>query len=215
MTLERSVMREQIKELIIKRILEGTYQPGQRVVELQLVQELGVSQAPVREALRDLEAMKFIESEPYRGARVRQVTREELTETYPVRAALEELAGGMTGPVVDDGMLRMLETEIQNMLEAARKQDQHGLLVHDARFHEIIVEGAGNTVLLDCWSGLRIEAYTLVSMIKSHLDLIAIANAHLPILDALRQRDGSLAGKVMREHIEHFASSLFGDEPDE
>ena len=57
MTLERSVMREQIKELIIKRILEGTYQPGQRVVELQLVQELGVSQAPVREALRDLEAM--------------------------------------------------------------------------------------------------------------------------------------------------------------
>ena len=152
MTLERSVMREQIKELIIKRILEGTYKPGQRVVELQLVQELGVSQAPVREALRDLEAMKFIESEPYRGARVRQVTREELTETYPVRAALEELAGSMTGPVVDDGMLRMLETEIQNMLEAARKQDQHGLLVHDARFHEIIVEGAGNTVLLDCWS---------------------------------------------------------------
>ena len=84
MTLERSVMREQIKELIIKRILKGTYQPGQRVVELQLVQELGVSQAPVREALRDLEAMKFIESEPYRGARVRQVAREELTETYPV-----------------------------------------------------------------------------------------------------------------------------------
>ena len=141
MTLVRTVMREQIKELIIKRILEGTYKPGQRVVELQLVQELGVSQAPVREALRDLEAMKFIESEPYRGARVRQVTREELTETYPVRAALEELAGGITGPVVDDGMLRMLETEIQNMLEAARKQDQHGLLVHDARFHEIIVEG--------------------------------------------------------------------------
>ena len=101
----------------------------------------------------------------------------------------------MTGPLVDDSMLRLLETEIQNMLEAARKKDQHGLLVHDARFHEIIVEGAGNTVLLDCWSGLRIEAYTLVSMIKSHLDLIAIANAHLPILDALRQRDGSLAGR--------------------
>ena len=103
----------------------------------------------------------------------------------------------------------------QAVLSLGELHDQHGLLVHDARFHEIIVEGAGNTVLLDCWSGLRIEAYTLVSMIKSHLDLIAIANAHLPILDALRQRDGSLAGKVMREHIEHFASSLFGDEPDE
>lgn len=212
MTLSRSVMREQIKELIIQRILEGTYKPGDRVVELQLVQELGVSQAPVREALRDLEAMRFIETEPYRGARVRQVSRQELTESYPVRAALEELAGGMAAPRTDDSMLRMLETEIQNMLEAARNRDQHGLLVHDARFHEIIIEQAGNTVLLDSWSGLRIEAYTLVSVIKSHLDLVAIANAHLPIVDALRQRDGLLAGKVMRAHIEHFGSALFGDD---
>lgn len=215
MTLSRSVMREQIKELIIQRILEGTYKPGDRVVELQLVQELGVSQAPVREALRDLEAMRFIETEPYRGARVRQVSRQELTESYPVRAALEELAGGMAAPRTDDSMLRMLETEIQNMLEAARNRDQHGLLVHDARFHEIIIEQAGNSVLLDSWSGLRIEAYTLVSVIKSQLDLVAIANAHLPIVDALRQRDGHLAGKVMRQHIEHFGSALFGEDTDD
>jgi DNA-binding GntR family transcriptional regulator len=214
-TLSRSVMRDQIRELVIQRILDGTYVPGQRVVELQLVQELGVSQAPVREALRDLEAMRFIETEPFKGARVRQVSRAELTETYPVRAALEELAGQMAAPVVDNNMLRLLETEIQNMLEAARSKDQHGLLVHDARFHELVVEGAGNTVLLDSWSGLRIEAYTLVSVIKSHLDLVAIANAHLPILEALRQRDGGLTGKVMREHIEHFGSTLFGDEEDD
>ena len=215
MTLSRSVLREQVKEVIIQRILDGTYAPGDRVVELSLVQELGVSQAPVREALRDLEAMRFIESEPYRGARVRQVSHKELTETYPVRAALEELAGHMAAPSVDNNVLRMLETEIQNMLEAARRKDQHGLLVHDARFHEVIVEQAGNTVLLDSWSGLRIEAYTLVSVIKSHLDLVAIANAHLPILDALRQRDGTLAGKVMREHIEHFGNTLFGGDPND
>ena len=215
MTLSRSVMRDQIRELIIQRILDGTYQPGQRVVELQLVQELGVSQAPVREALRDLEAMRFIETEPFKGARVRQVSRAELTEAYPVRAALEELAGQIAAPLVDNNMLRLLETEIQNMLEAARSKDQHGLLVHDARFHELIVEGAGNTVLLDSWSGLRIEAYTLVSLVKSDEDLVAIANTHLPILDALRQRDGELAGKVMREHIEHFGSQLFGDDHDD
>ena len=214
MTLSRSVLREQIKEVIIQRILDGTYAPGDRVVELALVQELGVSQAPVREAIRDLEAMRFIESEPYRGARVRQVTHKELTETYPVRAALEELAGHMAAPGVDNNVLRMLESEIQNMLEAARRKDQHGLLVHDARFHELIVEQAGNSVLLDSWSGLRIEAYTLVSVVKSNLDLVAIANTHLPILDALRQRDGDLAGKVMRAHIEHFGNTLFGGDPD-
>jgi len=209
-TLQRSVMREQIKELIIQRILDGTYKPGDRVVELQLVQELGVSQAPVREALRDLEAMRFIETEPYRGARVREVTPQELNETYPVRAALEELGGQLAVAHADDKTFQLLEAEIAHMQVAAINHDQHELLVHDARFHEIILETARNTVLLDTWSGLRIEAYTLVSVIKSQLDLGAIAQAHEPIVTALRQRDADLTGKVMREHIEHFGNTLFG-----
>jgi DNA-binding GntR family transcriptional regulator len=99
------------------------------------------------------------------------------------------------------------------MRKAARNQDQHGLLVHDARFHELVVEAAGNSVLLDAWSGLRIEAFTLVSVITSHLDLVAIANTHLPILDALRQGDGDMTGKVMREHINTFGDLLTGDQP--
>ncbi|MCY4726344.1 GntR family transcriptional regulator [Nocardioides sp. STR2] len=210
MTLQRSVMREQIKELVIQRILEGTYKPGDRVVELQLVQELGVSQAPVREALRDLEAMRLIETEPYRGARVREVTPEELTESYPVRAALEELAGQLASTLATEETFTLLEAEMQNMHDAAEANDQHGLLVHDARFHEVIVEAAGNSVLLDSWGGLRIEAFTLVSVIKSQLDLGAIAQTHQPIVDALRQRDADLTGKVMRDHIEHFGSTLFG-----
>ncbi|HEX5995566.1 MAG TPA: GntR family transcriptional regulator [Jiangellales bacterium] len=212
MTLERTVMREQIKELLIQRILDGTYKPGERIVELQLVNELGVSQAPVREALRDLEAMRFIQTEPYKGARVRAVTRDELAESYPVRAALEELAGQMAAPRADAELLSRLEAEIQNMLTAARAQDQHGLLVHDARFHELVVEAAGNSVLLDAWSGLRIEAFTLVSMLTSHLDLAAIANTHLPILEALRHGDAELTGKVMREHIQTFGDLLTGDQ---
>ena len=82
MSLERTVMREQIKELIIRRILDGSYKPGERIVELQLVHELQVSQAPVREALRDLQAMRLIDTEPYKGARVRALTRAELAEAH-------------------------------------------------------------------------------------------------------------------------------------
>lgn len=209
MTLQRNVMREQIKQLVIQRILDGAYRPGDRVVELQLVQELGVSQAPVREALRDLEAMRFIESEPYRGARVREVTPHELNETYPVRAALEELAGQLAAARVDDEIFQLLEVEMGQMGQAAADGDQRRLLVHDARFHEIVVETAANGVLLDSWSGLRIEAFTLVSVIKSKLDLQAIADAHRPIVEALRLRDADQAGKVMREHIEQFGNTLF------
>ena len=211
MTLERTVMREQIKELLIQRILEGTYKPGERIVELQLVQELGVSQAPVREALRDLEAMRFIDSEPYKGARVRAVSRDELAQSYPVRAVLEELAGQMATPRATVELFSQLDSEVQDMRKAARNKDQHSLLVHDARFHELIVEAAGNTILLDTWSGLRIEAFTLVSVVTSHLDLVAIANTHLPILDALRSGDAHLTGKVMREHITSFGDMLTGE----
>jgi DNA-binding GntR family transcriptional regulator len=213
MTIERTVMREQIKELIIQRILEGTYKPGERIVELQLVNELGVSQAPVREALRDLEAMRFIDSEPYKGARVRAVSRDELAQSYPVRAVLEELAGRIAADRSRPELFVQLEAELQAMRAAARTSDQHGLLVHDARFHELIVEAAGNEILLDTWGSLRIEAFTLVSVITSHLDLVAIANTHQPILDALRQGDPDLVGKVMKEHILAFGDLLTGRRP--
>src|SRR6201989_3043758 len=92
MALSRPMLRDQIKDAILERILAGDYAPGERIVETRIAQEFGVSQAPVREALRELEQMRFIVSEPFRGARVREVTKEELAEITPVRAALEELA---------------------------------------------------------------------------------------------------------------------------
>jgi DNA-binding GntR family transcriptional regulator len=94
--LNRVVLREQVKEVLLARILDGVYAPGDRLVETQLAGELGVSQAPVREALRELETLRFVFSEPFKGTRVRGVSREEVVEIYPVRAALEGLAA-LTG----------------------------------------------------------------------------------------------------------------------
>ena len=85
-------MRDQIKEVLLERILEGEYEPGDRLVETQIAQELGISQTPVREALRELETLRFVVSEPFKGTRVRLVSRQEILEIYPVRAALEEVA---------------------------------------------------------------------------------------------------------------------------
>src|SRR4051795_10168425 len=92
MALSRPMLRDRIKDAILARILDGTYAPGERIVEIRVAQELGVSQAPVREALRELELLRLVVSEPFRGARVREVTARELAEIYPVRAALEEVA---------------------------------------------------------------------------------------------------------------------------
>ena len=91
-TLTRRILREQVKEVLLERILSGAYLPGERLVETRIAQELGTSQAPVREALRELEQLRFVESVPYRGAHVREVSLDELAEVYPVRAAIEEVA---------------------------------------------------------------------------------------------------------------------------
>jgi DNA-binding GntR family transcriptional regulator len=202
------VLRDEIKDRIVERILDGTYGPGDRIKESLLAAEFGVSQAPVREALRDLEAMRFIESQPHKGARVREVTAEELGQIYPVRAALEEVAGREAATRMTEDQLGALAEELAGMRRAADGDDLHALLVHDTRFHEIIVEASGNQVLLDVWRSLRVEARTLVSVLRSHSDLHAIAELHRPVLQAVQFRDPDLAGKEMRAHIEFFGASV-------
>src|SRR5438067_773144 len=101
----RRVLREEIREQLIDDILSGRLPPGTRIVETRLAQEFGVSQAPVREALRDLELFGFVISSPFRGTQVREISTDDLLEIYPVRAALEAVAaraagGGVQAPIV-------------------------------------------------------------------------------------------------------------------
>ena len=212
--LRRMTLRDEIKERLVERILNGTYGPGERIVESQVATEFGTSQAPVREALRELEAMRLVETQPHRGARVREVTTEELIQIYPVRAALEELAGREAAVRLSEEQLSALVDELAGMRQAAEAQDLHAQLLHDVRFHEIIVEASGNQVLVDVWRSLRVEARTLISVIRADSDLRMIAEMHRPVLQALQSRDPELAGKEMRAHIEFFGS-LVARRPDD
>ncbi len=89
---ERRVLRDEIRDQLIEHILNGRLPPGERIVEMRIAQQFGVSQAPVREALRDLDLLGFVVSSPFRGAIVRQISVEELVQLYPIRAVLEGLA---------------------------------------------------------------------------------------------------------------------------
>lgn len=211
--IHRRVLREDLKERIVERILDGTYPPGSRIVESQIALEFGTSQAPVREALRDLEGLRFVESQPHRGARVRAVSPKELGQIYPVRAALEEVAGREAAPIISDETLGALAEELAAMRHAAETQDVHEQLAHDARFHELIVEASDNQVLVEVWRSLRVEARTLISVIKADSNLRMIAEMHRPVLQALQLRDPDLAGKEMRAHIEFFGSLVTGTPP--
>lgn len=201
MSLARTVLREQIRELLLERIIKGDLKPGDRIVELQIAQELGTSQAPVREALRELQFLGFVEHEPYRGTRVRRITEEELAEIYPVRAALEELAAQEAAKRLG-GKVEELEEEFEAMLEAADRGSLHDLAAHDTAFHRRIVEAAANRVLLDTWRTLRVEARVVVTALKTDVDLHELAELHRPLLEAIREGSPERAGAALRQHFE-------------
>src|SRR5262249_48313484 len=145
--------RDQIKDLLLERILNGTYKPGERLIELQIAEELKTSQAPVREAFRYLEAMRVIETEPYKGTRVRAITDQELKDSSQVRAALEQLAGELAAPHLKDAT-KELEAEARQFMAAARKKDFAAYSEHDIAFHRLIVEAAGNELLRTVWESV-------------------------------------------------------------
>ena len=183
------------------------------LVSLIVLQEFGVSQAPVREALRELEALGFVESEPYRGSRVRAVTQAELTEIYPVRAALEEVAARAAAQRLA-GNVEALKAELEAMHEAAEKGELYEQVQHDVEFHRLIVEASGNRVLRDVWKSLRIEARTLISALKADIGGHQIAEMHRPVLEALAEGNAEKAGWLLRKHVEYFGELILkGDAP--
>lgn len=213
MSVSRTVLREHVKERLLERIMRGELQPGERLVETRIAQELGTSQAPVREALRDLELLRLVESEPFRGARVRAVSLEEMAEMYPVRAALEEVAAREAALRLDAQTAASLEAELEAMRVAAAQGDVHSQVEHDVRFHRLIVEASRNRTLLEVWTSLGIEARTIITLLKTGLDPAEVAEMHQPILDALRSGDPDLAGRTVRDHVESFRDLLLEGAP--
>jgi DNA-binding GntR family transcriptional regulator len=202
------LLREAIKERIVERILEGTYGPGERIVESAVAAEFGVSQAPVREALRDLEQLGCIVHEPFRGCSVRAFSAEELLEAFPVRAALEALAARLAAERMTEDELLQLAELVEKMRAAADRGDAHDQSQANAQFHATIVRAARNATLERQWSFLEPFSRTYISVSQPGLDLRALSDRHIPILDALRARNGDAAAEAMHQHLMDAADLL-------
>jgi DNA-binding GntR family transcriptional regulator len=204
----RSNLREQIKDVILRRILDGDYEPGARLVETRIAQELGVSQAPVREALRDLEQLGCIVHEPFRGCSVRAFSAQELIEAFPVRAALEALAARLAAERITEGELLQLAELLETMRAAAARGDAHGQSQANASFHATIVRAARNATLERQWSFLEPFSRTYISVSQPGLDLRTLSERHVAILEALRARDADAAADAMHRHLMEAAQLL-------
>jgi DNA-binding GntR family transcriptional regulator len=199
MSIARTVLREQVKDILLERILRGELEPGERLVETRLARELGTSQAPVREALRDLELLRLVESEPFRGSRVRAVDDSQLLPVFPVRAALEELAASEAARNASD--VSALDRELESMREAASAADWRTQIAHDVAFHRTMVELAGNEPLLQSWLVLGVEVSTAFATYRTLWDQTELAEFHVPIVEAIRVGDSRRAGAEARKHV--------------
>jgi len=200
--------REQIKDLILGRILDGVYSPGERLVETKIAQELGVSQTSIREALRDLEHLGCVIYEPYRGCSVRQFSSDELLEAFPVRAAIEGLAARFAASHMDDAELAELERLYKEMLACGERGDAHAQSRADTAFHQAIARGSGNATLERQWEVLEPYYRALITVERTGTDLVVLSEEHLPVLEALKEHDGEKAAAAVEGHLLHAAELL-------
>jgi DNA-binding GntR family transcriptional regulator len=209
--ISRAVLADQVKDRLLEDILAGRYPSSGRIVETRVARELGTSQAPVREALRGLEALGVVEILPFRGARVRRPSAAELLESYAVRTVLEVLAARLAVPRLTDIDLAGLAARVDAMRQAAASGDHHAVATADAAFHEEIVRISGNAALLRAWHSLEPFSRTYLTLVVPGADARWTAGLHPPILEALQRRDTDQVIEALRQHFAEIGQKLGHD----
>lgn len=198
--ISRTSLPQQIRDQLLERIMAGTLQPGNRLIELKIASEFSTSQAPVREAIRELEALGVVESIPNKGARVRTISNDELRQLYDVRAQLESyatlLVTQQAAPIKSK-----LKQAVREMKSAARDSDSIAFASSNSLFHRIIVEASGNQVLLELWEMLNVQSRTMTNVTRSRRNLMLLADSHLPIIDAIAAGNVKKAQAIAKEHV--------------
>lgn len=201
MFLKRPTLRDEVKDFILEAILNGDLKPEDRVVETQIAKTLGISQAPVREAFRELEHIGVLHTIPYRGSFVKKLTSKELSERAVVRAALEQTAIRLAMANMDQNFIDKLEEQLQKMIETAKTGDVRKTTKENVHFHRLIVKESKNEFLLSTWENINPASWTTITTHMVNKNLIELAERHHDVLNALKTYDPEIASKVIHDHI--------------
>ncbi|MFQ6748006.1 GntR family transcriptional regulator [Bordetella pertussis] len=193
-----------VQETLRKRILSGAYAQGERLVEGDLAEEMGVSRIPVREALRALAAEGLVTIEPRRGASVAVPSEAIAYDMVEVRATLEGLNAKLAAQRRDDATVTRLRKFLDDGTEAARSDDLQQFLALNSQFHEMLATIAGNVVLTDLMRSLRDRTALLFApsnmrRAKQNWD------EHAQILNAVIAGNGELASLLATQHVHNAA----------
>lgn len=199
-------LRELVFDSLRKAIIHGKLRPGERLMEIQLAEEMGVSRTPVREAIRKLELDGFVVMVSRRGAYVAGVSVKDIADVFEVRSALEGLAAGLAAERITEEEMEELEKVIYQI---SGEEDVLAVVKKDNEFHELIYKASRNRRLTQIIKNLseQISRFRLTSLSVPGRLKIAV-DEHKKIIEAICERDVDLANKLASEHMENAEQNL-------
>jgi phosphonate utilization transcriptional regulator len=208
--LQQNSLTSLVQRELERRIVGGELAPGAKLNEAELASELRVSRGPVREAFRALEQAGLVRTEKNRGVFVRQVSLEEATEIYEVRAALEAQIGRLAAQRAKPAHLDQLRAIVKRMHAAGRRRDPDAYFPLNIEFHEALAEAAGNRALALHYRRVvnELNLYRREA-IQRNLDVIPLSTAeHEAVVEAIAKADAALAARLLYEHVINSRSRL-------
>ena len=195
-------LRDVVFNTLRQAILRGELKPGERLMEIQLANKLGVSRTPIREAIRKLELEGLVLMIPRKGAEVAEITEKNMLDVLEVRRALEELA-------VKLACERLTEEEIQELKDAAdafqkilSEKDITKIAEADEAFHDVIFKSTGNDRLIQLLNSLREQMYRYrLEYLKWEEYHPQLLEEHQQIIDRITRKDQSEAAELIDRHI--------------
>lgn len=210
MRVVRKDLGGQVYAQLAHAISENELRPGQRLVEDDLAAALGVSRAPIRDALRDLERDGLVESRPRRGKFVTSVTAKDAAEVYSLRAALEGMASYLAAPTVADEQIDELLAITSEMRRYSQAGDVKMLTELDTKFHEKICVMSGNQRLIEDWRRMSRQIRLLSRRVidTQYRDLDAVPGRHEYLARQFATHDRVAVEAAVRQHIESVATNI-------
>lgn len=208
-SINRRTLHEELVERLRNLVVEDVLKPGEKVPEKQLCDSLGVSRTPLREALKVLASEGFVVLQANRGARVASVTREELENTFPVLATLEQLAGELACQRMDPAEIQHIESRHQDMLDAYGLRDRQAYFKANQEIHDALIRGARNDILENHHKLLaaRVRRARFMANLSDERWAQAIGE-HEAMMKMLKARDADGLGKTMKLHMMNKLSAL-------
>ncbi|HAJ74403.1 MAG TPA: hypothetical protein DCM49_06395 [Lachnospiraceae bacterium] len=205
---KRPLYRDEIKSALMDAITSGELKPGDRIIETRWAKELGVSQSPIREAIRELELIGVVESIPYKGSVVRQITRKEIEDTYKVRIALESMAIVDAIRINDPSVIESMKKSLKGMISSAESGDIKNFVENDVRFHEAFINISDNEVMKRLWKQCYVYDNTKLSAMLSGDSIVELAKRHEMLLTAIENRNEESGRNEVYMHFKMLLNSM-------